>query len=285
MTDHDDQEKTTRKLVNSRKSTNRRRLLKTIGAGGGAIVGAKSLPDKWVAPLVESVTLPAHAQTTPGGLIALSGGVANVVATGDGAEFRGFAEDGSAAERSILDAIVTPAHADDQDDQEEGGKDWFAYMEPHNSSGPGYYMLWVMMSHQHYAQKDPCWHQIVWTTEVHINQQNDSSWESDSSGSMCPTDECGVRGKKKAKKKRCGGPRRIRVQVRGVDDPFAPFKGKVVISRLGRKISIDISRGGHRPSADCKGNPCGQPTTSTTTTRPTTPPATTTSATTTNIPA
>ncbi len=282
MTDHDDQEKATRKLVNSRKSTNRRRLLKTIGAGGGAIVGAKSLPDKWVAPLVESVTLPAHAQTTPGGvLIALSGGVSNVVATGEGAEFRGFAEDGSAAERSILDAIVTPAHADDQ---EEGGKDWFAYMEPHNSSGPGYYMLWVMMSHQHHvrnkSKRDPCWHQILWRTEVHINQQNDASWESDSSGSMCPEDECGVGGGKKKAKKKCSPPRRISVQVRGVDDPVTPFTGKVVIKRLGKKISIVISRGGHRPSADCKGNPCGQPTTSTTTTESTST-STTTSTTTT----
>jgi hypothetical protein len=43
----------------------RRKLLKTIAAGSGAIVAGKNLPDSWTRPLVDSVVLPAHAQTSP----------------------------------------------------------------------------------------------------------------------------------------------------------------------------------------------------------------------------
>ena len=46
-------------------SENLRKLLKSIAAGGGAIVAGKSLPDKWTAPVVDTVLLPAHAQTSP----------------------------------------------------------------------------------------------------------------------------------------------------------------------------------------------------------------------------
>ena len=43
----------------------RRRILKTLLAGGGVIAGAKALPEKWAKPVVESVVLPAHAQGSP----------------------------------------------------------------------------------------------------------------------------------------------------------------------------------------------------------------------------
>ena len=44
----------------------RRKLLKSIAAGSGAIVAGKSLPESWSKPVVDSVMLPAHAQTSPG---------------------------------------------------------------------------------------------------------------------------------------------------------------------------------------------------------------------------
>ena len=42
----------------------RRKLLKSLAAGSGAVVTAKSLPESWSRPVVDGVMLPAHAQTT-----------------------------------------------------------------------------------------------------------------------------------------------------------------------------------------------------------------------------
>lgn len=44
--------------------TSRRKLLKSIAAGSGAIVAGKSLPDSWNRPVVDTVILPAHARTS-----------------------------------------------------------------------------------------------------------------------------------------------------------------------------------------------------------------------------
>jgi hypothetical protein len=43
----------------------RRKLLKSIAAGSGAIVAGKSLPESWTKPVVDSVILPVHAETSP----------------------------------------------------------------------------------------------------------------------------------------------------------------------------------------------------------------------------
>lgn len=45
--------------------SSRRKLLKSIAAGSGAIVAGKNLPESWSRPVVDSVMLPAHAQTSP----------------------------------------------------------------------------------------------------------------------------------------------------------------------------------------------------------------------------
>jgi hypothetical protein len=42
----------------------RRKLLKSIAAGSGAVIAGKSLPESWSKPVVDSVILPAHAQTS-----------------------------------------------------------------------------------------------------------------------------------------------------------------------------------------------------------------------------
>jgi len=42
----------------------RRKLLRGVVAGGGAIMAGKTLPDNWSRPLVDSVVLPVHAQTS-----------------------------------------------------------------------------------------------------------------------------------------------------------------------------------------------------------------------------
>jgi hypothetical protein len=51
----------------SQKTNNsRRKLLKTVTAGSGAVVAGKLLPESWSKPIVDSVLLPTHAQTTDG---------------------------------------------------------------------------------------------------------------------------------------------------------------------------------------------------------------------------
>ena len=51
-------------MTNKKSSESRRKLLKSITAGSGAIVAGKSLPESWSRPVVDSVMLPAHAQTS-----------------------------------------------------------------------------------------------------------------------------------------------------------------------------------------------------------------------------
>ncbi|HKI74283.1 MAG TPA: hypothetical protein VJ998_06560 [Pseudomonadales bacterium] len=43
---------------------NRRKLLKSLAAGSGAVIAGKTLPEHWNRPVIESVVLPAHAQTS-----------------------------------------------------------------------------------------------------------------------------------------------------------------------------------------------------------------------------
>jgi len=49
----------------------RRKILKSMAVGSGAIIAGKSLPDTWVRPVVDSVILPAHAQTSTTTLFAI----------------------------------------------------------------------------------------------------------------------------------------------------------------------------------------------------------------------
>ena len=52
-------------MTDKKSRESRRKLLKSIAAGSGAIVAGKSLPENWSKPAVDSVLLPAHAQTSP----------------------------------------------------------------------------------------------------------------------------------------------------------------------------------------------------------------------------
>ena len=51
-------------MTDKKSIESRRKLLKSIAAGSGAIVAGKSLPDSWSRPMVDSVVLPAHAMTS-----------------------------------------------------------------------------------------------------------------------------------------------------------------------------------------------------------------------------
>ena len=47
-----------------RSNRNRRNALKKLLAGSGAVVASQSIPEKWAKPVVDSVMLPGHAQTS-----------------------------------------------------------------------------------------------------------------------------------------------------------------------------------------------------------------------------
>ena len=49
-----------------RNKQSRRKLLKSMAVGSGAVVAGKSVPEEWMKPIVDSVILPAHAETTGG---------------------------------------------------------------------------------------------------------------------------------------------------------------------------------------------------------------------------
>ena len=53
-------------MTDNNSSESRRKLLKSIAAGSGVIVAGKSLPESWSRPVVDSVILPTHAQTSGG---------------------------------------------------------------------------------------------------------------------------------------------------------------------------------------------------------------------------
>lgn len=53
----------TNQPIPNRRDTARRRILKRLVAGG-IIATGRMMPDDWHKPVVESVILPAHAQTT-----------------------------------------------------------------------------------------------------------------------------------------------------------------------------------------------------------------------------
>lgn len=81
------------------KNTARRRLLKSVVAGGGVLATGKLLPENWARPVVQSVVLPVHAQTSP---VSFDG----LFDTGELLVDAGGSQPGS-----ILDMFVSPAHA------------------------------------------------------------------------------------------------------------------------------------------------------------------------------
>jgi len=51
-------------MTDKKSNDSRRKLLKSIAAGSGAVVAGKSLPESWTKPVINSIVLPAHAATT-----------------------------------------------------------------------------------------------------------------------------------------------------------------------------------------------------------------------------
>lgn len=121
--------------------TNRRSLIKALTIGGGAVTAAK-LPSAWTTPVVDAVTLPAHAQTTEqpteptSGFSVLQGsGPANPIAEYSSLRFDNYAANGS-ANRSLLDQFVGTAHA-----AEEPVRSAHGYAERNFGNGDGWWNI------------------------------------------------------------------------------------------------------------------------------------------------
>ncbi|MCI5130971.1 MAG: hypothetical protein D3904_05470 [Candidatus Electrothrix sp. EH2] len=57
-----------RNNTNGPSSPLRRKTLKTLAAGVGALAGSTVMPDRWITPVIQGIALPAHAQTSVPGI-------------------------------------------------------------------------------------------------------------------------------------------------------------------------------------------------------------------------
>ena len=85
-------------------NNSRRKLLKTAAASSGLAVAATALPANWTKPVVDSILLPAHAQT--------SGAVVGGVYTTASITFASAPKKNkSGVQYALLDTLISPANA------------------------------------------------------------------------------------------------------------------------------------------------------------------------------
>ena len=92
-------------MTDKKSSESRRNLLKSIAAGSGVIVAGKSLPESWSRPVVDSIMLPVHGQTSP---MPYAGTIGNSSVT---QLDRSISHLIVTAPTNLLDFLVPPAHA------------------------------------------------------------------------------------------------------------------------------------------------------------------------------
>ena len=86
------------------KNSGRRKLLKSVVAGGGAATVAKMLPDQWARPVVDAVMLPSHAQTSNAAMGPFTGLVTGQITPSTMVADQGFSEE-------LLEFFTPAAHA------------------------------------------------------------------------------------------------------------------------------------------------------------------------------
>lgn len=251
--------------------TNRRSLIKALTIGGGAVTAAK-LPSVWTTPVVDAVTLPAHAQTT--GVSTLSGGTSDInteIVGGEGSVYPFDHEtyvDAGSTFRSIAEHMFKPAHAADPgaEVRAEGfaerdfgrGEGWwnvqFLFREefeifgqeliPNTSRFP----LDKLASVAYAGGVDPvstCINEGLWKASVKIQESGDS----DVATNVPVFDTCGDEK---------FGP--IDMQIQNADDPNNPTSAELVIFVHSEVLTrVPIDQGGGPLSVNCEGNACDRP--------------------------
>jgi hypothetical protein len=89
-------------MTDKKSNESRRKLLKSIAAGSGVVIAGKSLPESWSKPIVDSVMLPAHAETSPS---------ANL--TGSYTATLYVENNSGGVDGNLLDTLIPTAHAVD----------------------------------------------------------------------------------------------------------------------------------------------------------------------------
>ena len=90
-----------------KKVSSRRKMLKSVAVGGGAIATAQALPSKWTSPVVNMVMTPAHAQTS---VVVAPTIVPGVYSTASPLAIAP-ASSTSGPQFALLDMLISPANA------------------------------------------------------------------------------------------------------------------------------------------------------------------------------
>ncbi len=241
----------------------RRKLLRALTLGGGAVT-LSQLPTTWSKPAIDSVVLPAHAQTTMNPL----SGSQTILFQDDAVHGGQFAH--RERGQQWLDHLLPTAHAG----LGPSSGNVQAYAEPmpgsgnflvqllflerlsegiqdlgdnHPGSEPSSPLLESLVPSAH-AQPDGCYLAALYQTTVTVNiEQSDGYFGSAASPLLSPTEQCGE------------GLLFFNVSLRlqGMQNPTNPTFGNLEWRNpKDAKFVIPIASGGSRLSADCMGMPC-----------------------------
>ncbi|KAA3630362.1 MAG: hypothetical protein DWQ08_06360 [Proteobacteria bacterium] len=258
--------------------SNRRRLLKALTIGGGA-VSAANLPTSWKTPVIESVSLPAHAQTTTPNV--LSGG-ANAITALDrdrSAESGLFAEN-RVRRASIFDQFIKTARAGPglepyftnvlrgyaERDIGRGDGWWFVQVlavfevddelySDHPPKSPGIPALrsFVQDAHALNELPSPCVTEVLWEAYLKLSESNDDSFSSNWKSGISPKDQCGDI-------LPFFGPDTenptVDLRLSKADDPNNATKARLVVRDGSVRFEIQLEPGGKRLRVDCDGMEC-----------------------------
>lgn len=253
--------------------TDRRKLIKALTLGGGAVTITK-IPSTWSKPVVDSVVLPAHAQTT-GTITTLAGALTTggFVMDADGARYRNFAERSDHA--SPLARFIGDAHAG-IDVEHEPRDRLYGYAERDPGRGDGWWFVQVLAHFEvpygigqtdggrpessildhlvqpaHALVADICVVEVLWETYIQIVYQNGAFFESLWKNDVGKQDSCGDLD---ATPLSPGA--RIDCKLRKFTDPNSPASGDLLVRDGKELFELNLDLGGSRRSVNCAPMAC-----------------------------